>query len=153
MKLDSQKLERQLLGLIAAAEAMPAAAPQVAAETRGHLIVGAQANIYNTASGAYERTQDYLRSLDARARTSKYKVTVTVSSTADYALVIETGREGNLVQLQAEALKRPNAAPAYTEGRSGVEWWLPGPVLTGSQVFALRRLEALFLKKVRAALR
>ncbi len=154
-RLDSRKLEQQLRALLAVPQAMPAAAPQVAQETLGHAVIGAQANIYNTAqsAGGYERTFEYMRSLDAVAKTTKTRVSIRVSSDAEYALVIETGREGNLNQLQAEALARNNAATPFTQGRSGIEWWLPGPVITGAQVYAARRLQALFLKKVRAALR
>ncbi|MCD0175210.1 hypothetical protein IHN32_04510 [Deinococcus sp. 14RED07] len=154
-RLDSRKLEQQLRALLAVPQAMPAAAPQVAREALGHAIIGAQANIYNTArsSGGYERTFEYMRSLDAVARTTKTRVSIRVTSDAEYALVIETGREGNLDQLQARALARNNAAAAFTQGRSGIAWWLPGPVITGAQVYAARRLQELFLKKVRAALR
>lgn len=146
-------LEAALRRLEAAADALPEIAQQVQQEALGHLILGANANIYNTTPGAYERTRDYLRSLDAKARASRDSATVTVGSDSEYARLIEFGRQHvSAAMLQQSALAQRGNAP-LTMGRSGLNWWQPGPVITGAQVFADRRLRELFVKAVRGAVR
>lgn len=150
---DDRELLAALAKLEAACDELPQIAEAVRGEALGHAILGARLNIYNTARGAYQRTQDYLRGLDARAQASKNRASVTVSNSAEYALYVETGRGFTLLGLQGVALENPNPAEPITFGRSGQQWYLPGPVITGAQAFALYRLQQLFGKKVRAATR
>lgn len=152
--VDDRALRALFQGVLDACDELPAIAARVEAETLGHLILGAQANIYNTTPGAYDRTQDYLRSLDAKARATRTGIRVTVSSDSPYASLIEYGRDGvDPTQLQAQAEAQADPSQPFTVGRSGQAWWLPGPVITGAQVFASRRMQDLFSKQLPLALR
>lgn len=152
--VDDRALRALFQGVLDACDELPAIAARVEAETLGHLILGAQANIYNTTPGAYERTEDYLRSLDAKARATRTGIRVTVSSDSPYASLIEYGRDGvDPTQLQAQAEAQADPSQPFTVGRSGQAWWLPGPVITGAQVFASRRMQDLFSKELPLALR
>ena len=156
INVKSQKLTDALVRLEQACDSMPQIAEQVRAEALGHAIIGANANVYQTTPGAYQRTQDYLRGLDTRARASRNKATVTVRNSVEYAAAVEFGRQlGGAAMLQQQALaqmqQNPNAP--FTVGRSGVQWWLAGPVVTGAQVFAVYRMRELFAEAVRRALR
>lgn len=133
----------------------PQMAATVQAETLGMAVVAARANIYSTAPGAYARTGDYLRSLDARARASRTGVAVTVSSSSEYAAYIEYGRGRNInpAVLQAQALAQTRINTPVTLGRSGQLWWVAGPVLTSAQVYAARRMRDLLVKQVMASWR
>ncbi len=116
-------------------------------------ITAAQANIYNTAPGAYQRTGEYLGSLHADARATRFTVNVRVWSDSEYAAAIEFGRDHfSEAMLQAVALAGPLNEP-LTLGRSGQTWWIAGPVLTSAQVFAARKLRELLGQAVREALR
>ncbi|MFK7601890.1 hypothetical protein ACI3L1_06725 [Deinococcus sp. SM5_A1] len=150
---DDTALLAALARLEAACDELPQIAEQVRGESLGHAILGARLNIYSTTRGAYQRTQDYLRGLDAWAQGSRNKASVTVSNSTEYALAVETGRGFSLVGLQDLALENPNPAQPITFGRSGQQWYLPGPVITGAQAFAAYRLQELFGEKVRAALK
>lgn len=155
INLKTQKLTDALVKLEAACDTMPQIAEKVRGEALGHAILGAGANIYNTTPGAYQRTQDYLRGLDTRARSSRNRATVTVLNTTDYAPYVEFGRQvGGAALLQAQALAQMQGDPAapFAVGRSGAQWWLAGPVVTGAQVFAVYRMRELFAKAVREAL-
>lgn len=150
INVDDRALRALFQGVLDACDELPVIAARVEAETLGHLILGAQANIYNTTPGAYERTQDYLRSLNARARATRTGIRVTVSSDSPYASAIEYGRDAvDPAQLQARAEARPDPSRPFTVGRSGQAWWLPGPIITGAQVFAARRMEELLCKSIR----
>lgn len=152
--VDDRALRALFQGVLDACDELPAIAARVEAETLGHLILGAQANIYNTTPGAYDRTEDYLRSLDAKARATRTDIRVTVSSDSPYASLIEYGRDGvDPTQLQAQAEAQADPSQPFTVGRSGQAWWLPGPVITGAQVFAARRMQDLFSKQLPLALR
>lgn len=152
--VDDRALRALFQGVLDACDELPAIAARVEAETLGHLILGAQANIYNTTPGAYDRTQDYLRSLDAKARATRTGIRVTVSSDSPYASLIEYGRDGvDPTQLQAQAEAQADPSQPFTVGRSGQAWWLPGPVITDAQVFASRRMQDLFSKELPLALR
>lgn len=152
--VDDRALRALFQGVLDACDELPAIAARVEAETLGHLILGAQANIYNTTPGAYDRTQDYLRSLDAKARATRTGIRVTVSSDSPYASLIEYGRDGvDPTQLQAQAEAQADPSQPFTVGRSGQAWWLPGPVITDAQVFASRRMQDLFSKQLPLALR
>ncbi|GGR68247.1 hypothetical protein GCM10008959_32920 [Deinococcus seoulensis] len=150
INLDDRALSAALARIEQAANDLPAIAERTRAETLGHLIIGANANIYATQPGAYRRTGEYLRSLHATARVTPLTATVTASNDAEYARDIETGETGNLMQLQAQAAARGNPRAAFTLGRSGINWALPGPVITGAQAFAAYRLRELFVLRVRA---
>jgi len=150
INVDDRALRALFQGVLDACDELPVIAARVEAETLGHLILGAQANIYNTTPGAYDRTQDYLRSLNARARATRTGIRVTVSSDSPYASAIEYGRDAvDPAQLQARAEARPDPSRPFTVGRSGQAWWLPGPIITGAQVFAARRMEELLCKSIR----
>ncbi|MDK2013574.1 MULTISPECIES: hypothetical protein [unclassified Deinococcus] len=152
--VDDRALRALFQGVLDACDELPAIAARVEAETLGHLILGAQANIYNTTPGAYERTEDYLRSLDAKARATRTGIRVTVSSDSPYASLIEYGRDGvDPTQLQAQAEAQADPSQPFIVGRSGQAWWLPGPVITGAQVFASRLMQDLFSKELQLALR
>ena len=133
-------------------EKLPTMANTVEAESLGMAITAAQANIYNTAEGAYRRTGDYLRSLHADARATRFTVNVRVWSDSEYAAAIEFGRDHtSQAMLQAAALAGPVNDP-LTLGRSGKAWWIAGPVLTSAQVFAARKLREMLGEAVREAL-
>ena len=133
-------------------EKLPTMANTVEAESLGMAITAAQANIYNTAEGAYRRTGDYLRSLHADARATRFTVNVRVWSDSEYATAIEFGRDHmSQAMLQAAALTGPVNDP-LTLGRSGQAWWIAGPVLTSAQVFAARKLREMLGEAVREAL-
>lgn len=152
--LNDDRLRRALERLDALPDQLPAIAAQVQGETLGMAVINARANIYNTAPGAYQRTQDYLRGLNAQARATQTRVQVTVSNDSDHALPVETGRGGTLPALQAQALARGGAIAApFTLGRSGVNWFKPGPIITGTQVFAAKRMQRLFADQVLRARR
>lgn len=154
IKLGARKLTDALVKLEQACDATPEIAETVRAEALGHLILGAQANIYSTTPGVYRRSQDLLRGLDTRSRASRNKVSVTVLNTVDYAVYVEAGQDGmSLAQLQQLALLQNNPADPLSLGRSGVNWTAPGPIVIGAQVFALRRMQELFEQKVRAAIK
>lgn len=150
---DDRELLAALAKLEAACDELPQIAETVSGEALGHAILGARLNIYNTTAGAYQRTQEYLRGLDARPQASKNRASVTVSNSSEYALYVETGRGFTLLGLQGVALENSNPSEPITFGRSGQQWYLPGPVITGAQAFAFYRLQELFGEKVRAALR
>lgn len=134
-------------------EKLPQMASTAQAESLGMAVTAAQANIYNTTPGAYQRTGKYLRSLNADARATRFTVKVRVWSDSEYAAAIEFGRDHmSLAMLQAAALAGPVNDP-LTVGRSGVNWWTAGPVLTSAQVFAVRRLKQLLEQEIRQALR
>ena len=150
--LDARALTDALVKLEQVCDELPQIAAQVRAEALGHAILGARLNIYNTAPGAYQRTQDYLRGLDAQGRASRNTATVTVSNSTPYAPYVELGRTGlGYEALQALALAQPDPSDPLTLGRSGQRWVLPGPILTGAQAFALYRMRELFAEKVRGA--
>ena len=151
IEFDDRALTAALTRLEQASNDLPAIAEQTRAETLGHLIIGANANIYATQRGAYQRTGEYLRGLNATARATTLTATVTASNDADHARDVETGETGNLTQLQAQAAARSNPRAALTLGRSGINWAKPGPVVTGAQAFAAYRLRELFVLRVRAA--
>lgn len=145
-------LALQKLALIG--DELPGIAQIVEAEALGMAIVAAQANIYSTAPGAYRRTGEYLRSLQAEARATQGAIRVRVSSDSDYATGIEYGRDGTPPDsLVARALAQPNMNAPLTLGRSGQAWWIAGPVLTSAQVYAARRMRQLILKRVLASWR
>lgn len=154
IKLDGRRLTNALVKLEQACDAMPQIAETVRAEALGHLILGARVNIYSTTPGAYRRSQDLLRGLDTRSRASRNRASVTMLNTVEYAVYVETGQDGmSLAQLQQLALLQSNPADPLSLGRSGVNWTAPGPIVTGAQVFALRRMQELFSQKVRAAVK
>lgn len=154
IKLDARKLTDALVRLEGTCDELPQLAEQVRQEALGHAILGANANIYGTAPGTYQRTQDYLRGLNATAQASKNRATVTVSNASKHAAYVEFGRSGlPAAALQALALGRPDPAAPLSLGRSGLNWWVAGPVVTGAQVYAAHRLGALFLKSALSAAR
>lgn len=151
MKIDARKLTDALVRLEQACDALPQIAEQTRAEALGHAIIGARANIYDTAPGAYERTQDYLRGLDSRSRATRNTASVTVLNRVEYAAYVEFGSQvGGAALLQTQAMLAADPAAPFTVGRSGQRYLVPGPVLTGAQVFAAYRLRELFAEKVRA---
>lgn len=156
IKLDMRELTDALVKVDAVCDELPQIAGQVQQEALAHLILGAGRNIYDTTAGAYERTQDLLRGLDARSRAGRNTASVTVSGSAPYHAYVELGtgpHETSVQQAQAVALANPNpAAPLYL-GRSGVNYSLPGPIVAPGQAFALHRMGELFAGKVGAALR
>ena len=140
---------KALNNLLAIPQRFPQMAQTVRGETLGMAIVAAQANIYHTVPGAYQRTQDYLRSLDAQAQSTQQGVTVRVWSSSDYAAYIEYGRQGAQPQQLVTAALGRNINTPLTLGRSGRAWWIAGPVLTSAQVYAARRLHQLLLEAIK----
>lgn len=139
--------------LLRLGEALPQVAATVQGETLGMAVVAAQANVYNTVPGAYQRTGDYLRSLGANAQATKTGIRVKVWSDSEYARFIEYGQAGTPQQLQALALVQTRINSPLTLGRSGQAWWIAGPVLTSAQVYAARRMRDLLVKQVLASWR
>lgn len=154
LTFDARRLTDALVKLQAVPTQVQARAAQVTAEAQGHLILGAQANVYSTAPGAYQRTQDYLRSLSASSRTTRHTVTVTVKSDSPYALYIELGSRGGMTpeRLQQLAQAAGNPEQPLSLGRSGQQWWIAGPVISSAQYFAHWRLRRVFAEEVRRAL-
>ncbi|WP_231557243.1 hypothetical protein [Deinococcus sp. YIM 77859] len=151
--IDGRATTDALTRLLAACDDLSEVAERARAEALGHAILGARANIYNTTPGAYQRTQEYLRGLDAQGRAGRTTATVTVSNSTPYAPYVELGRTGlGYEALQALALAQPDPGSPLTLGRSGQRWFLPGPILTGAQAFALYRMRELFVEKVRGVL-
>ncbi|MFT2721712.1 hypothetical protein ACMT4L_17105 [Deinococcus sp. A31D244] len=154
IKLDMRALTNAIVKLEAAADALPQIAEQVRQETLGHLIVGSEVNIYRTEPGRYRRTGEYRQGLDARARATRNTATITALNETDYALAVEVGHGGMTIpMLQQLALLRTNPDDPLTLGRSGQNWTVAAPIVTAAQVFALRRMQELFARKVQAALR
>lgn len=139
--------------LLRLGETLPQVAATVQGETLGMAVVAAQANIYNTVPGAYQRTGDYLRSLGANAQATKTGIRVKVWSDSEYARFIEYGEAGTPQQLQVQALAQTRINSPLTLGRSGQAWWIAGPVLTSAQVYAARRMRDLLVKQVLASWR
>jgi hypothetical protein len=150
--VNSAALEAALLKLERAADTLPQIAAQVQQETLGFIVLAARRNIYDTQAGAYRRTQDLLRGLDARFRVSANSISITVSGNAPYHRDVELGSGATEIspqQAQAYARANPNpAAPLYF-GRSGVNYNLPGPIVAPGQAFAFFRLKQLFAEAVR----
>lgn len=152
--LDARALTDALVKLEQACDELPQVAEQARAEALGHAILGARLNIYNTTRGAYERTQEYLRGLDATGRGTRNTASVTVSNSTEYATYVEAGYGGmSYAMLQHLALGQADPSQPFTLGRSGERWVIPGPMLTGAQAFALYRMRELFAAKVGAKLR
>lgn len=152
--LDARALTEALVKLEQVCDELPQIAAQVRAEALGHAILGARRNVYDTTPGAYQRTGELLRGLDARARSTRNTATVEVSGAAPYHAYVELGTGATkftVQQAQAQALANPSpAAPLYL-GRSGVNYSLPGPIVAPAQAFALYRMRELFAEKVRGA--
>ncbi|EYB67019.1 hypothetical protein DEIPH_ctg052orf0013 [Deinococcus phoenicis] len=154
IEFDMRALTDALVKLEGVCDETPQIAAQARAEALGHMIIGSEANIYQTPKGKYVRTGHYRQGLDARSRSTKNTATVTVRNDVDYAAAIEGGRDGlSFAMLQVMAMMRQNPHEPFTLGRSGVNWTIAGPIVIGAQVFAARRMQELFAEKVRAALR
>jgi hypothetical protein len=158
--LDTTKLEWQLTRMLQACDTLAQDAQTITPEVIGHMQIAAQVNIYLTAPGAYQRTGDLLRGLNARATATRNTATITVLNDATdedgryYAGYVERGRNGpGDAALQQLAAQRPDPSQPLTLGRSGVDWTVPAPILIGAQVYALTRLQQLFAQKIARALR
>ena len=154
IKFDMRELTDKLVKVQAATQELPQIAEKVKAETLGHAIIGANRSIYDTTPGAYQRTRDFLRGLNTSSRATRFKASVSVWNTVEYAERIERGsgpHEMNDAQIIAQAKAHP-AAPVYL-GRSGRNYTLPGPVIIPAGVYAGYRIGELFAKAVRAALK
>lgn len=151
---DARNLTDALVKLARVPEQVKARASEVQQEALGHLILGAQANIYSTAPGAYQRTQDYLRSLHARSTTAKGGVMVTVSSDSPYAVYIEYGSRAGMTPERLQQMVQASGHPEQplTLGRSGQQWWVAGPVVSSAQYFAAWKLRRMFAEEVRRVL-
>lgn len=153
--LDARKLTDALVKLERACDSLPVIADEVRAEALGHLIIGANRSVYDTTPGAYKRTGELLRGLEARSRASRNLATVEVLGRAPYHAYVELGTGATALmpeQAQAYALANPNPAVSLYQGRSGVNYSLPGPVVAPAQAYAVWRLSELFVKTVRAAI-
>lgn len=151
---DLRKLTDKLVKLQAATTQLPQIAQQAQAEALGHAIIGARRNVYDTAPGAYQRTMDYLRGFQASGRATRFKASVSVWNTVEYAERLERGEgphEMSDAQIIAQATAHP-ATPVYL-GRSGRNYTLPGPVVIPATVYAGYRMGDLFGKAVQAALK
>lgn len=160
MNFDTDELERQLDRLLRACDTVGQDAQAITPEVIGHMQIAAQVNIYLTQPGAYQRSGDYLRGLNARASATRNAATITVlNDAADengrfYAGYVERGSRGpGDAALQQIALSRTDPSQPLTLGRSGVNYQVPAPILLGAQVYALHRLKQLFTQKIRAAVR
>lgn len=150
IKFDARALTNKLVKLQAVTQELPQLAEQAKAEALGHAIIGANRSIYDTAPGAYQRTMDYLRGLNTSSRATRFKASVSVWNTVEYAGIVETGtgpHEMNTQQITAQAMAHPYA-PTYL-GRSGQNYTLPGPVVIPASVFSLYRMRELFADAVR----
>lgn len=154
INFDLRKLTDKLVKLQATTTQLPQIAQQAQAEALGHAIIGAQRNVYDTAPGAYQRTHDLMRGLNASGRATRYTATVRVWNRVEYATYVETGtgpHEMTPAQIIAQARVHPEA-PTYL-GRTGANYTLPGPVVIPASVYAGYRMGELFGKAVQAALK
>lgn len=154
--LDSRKLTDALIRAQQVTTRLPAIAKRAEEEALGHAIIGANRSVYDTPSGDYQRTQDYLRGFHARSRATRYTATVRVWNDVEYARVIEHGQgphEMTAEQIIRHAQQRPSQ-PLYL-GRAGADgrYVIPGPAVIPASVFAVYRMRELFAEAVRTALR
>lgn len=149
--LDCQKAQAAFAKLLRVVDSLPQIAEQARAESLGFLIVASEVNIYATTSGKRPRTGHYRQGLDAQARSTKSAATITVRNDVDYAGIVELGRQGmTYAALQAMAAQSSNPHVPLTLGRSGANWTVAAPIVTGGQVFAALRMQELFVQKVRS---
>lgn len=152
---DDRALLAALTRLEQACDDLGGVADQVEGEALGHAILGARRSVYDTAASPnYQRTGDYLRGFQARARATKNAATVTVWNDVDYAPYIEYGVGPNeMTPQQILAQARANPMQPLYFGRSGLKHTVAGPAVYPATVFALWRMQALFAGKVREAAR
>ena len=155
MTWDDKRLRRKLARLQALSGQLPQMAARTQAEALGHAIIGAQASVYQTTPGAYQRTQDYLRGFHASSRTTRHTASVTVWNDVEYAPFIERGTDPSMGDAQLLAILQRRQAPdaPLTFGRSGQRFTLPGPAVLPAVFYAGARLKELFRQGVREASR
>jgi len=131
--------------------ALPTAAVGAARAAEHHARLGLLANVYGTRPGAYDRTQNLLRSVFARATVTAGLVSVEVGDTAPYASFVEYGSFGHTLTPTAllSVVEGSRAGSVIRLGRSGINWMQPGPYITPATVFARYKLH----EAVEAALR
>jgi hypothetical protein len=119
-------------------------------------VLGASAGIYDTEEGHYQRTENYLLSIYARATPTATGVLVEVGDTAAYATQLEYGALGEEVPPEV-AVQMAEAIGSEEKtlylGRSGHLYYLASPAITRAAVFAgLRMTETfgLYLQKATA---
>lgn len=151
---DARRLTNALVKVEAACDSLPQIAAEVAPEALGHMIVSANRSVYETAPGVYERTRDYLRGFRSAPRATRNTATVRVWNNVDYAARVELGDGPNALtpqQVVAYAQARPDSQ-VYL-GRTGRNYTIAGPAVYPAAVYAQRRMEELFARKVQAAWR
>lgn len=147
------ELERRLQNIVDAGEQVGQDADQLEAETFGHAYMGAQANVYATEPGAYQRTMDLLDGIQVRVTGRKGMIAAQVWNTTDYAGDVEVGEEGMTPEeIASDALSRSASemTEPMTYGRSGVDYRIAGPIIIPATVYAAYRARELFLKRARA---
>ena len=156
LDLDAAALEEALKRIAGVTSELPRIAEQARAETLGHAILGVRRNVYDTSPGAYQRTGDLLRGLNASGSASGSGVTVRVWNSEPYARFVELGQGPNgLTLAQDQAYSAANAHPEQpiSFGRSGRKYTLAGPFLAPAQAYSLYRMKQLFAEAVIRAAR
>jgi hypothetical protein len=154
MTVDTTSVEAQLNALLTACDGVQQLGKTVEPEALGMLILGANANIYDTTKGAYDRTQALLAGLSARGTGTRDTATVSVHSSVPYGLSVELGTLGMTAEtLFKIASRRGVKTQAMTLGRTGKNYRVAGPILTPAAVFAAERMQQLFVRRVREVLR
>ena len=148
--LDARRLTDALSKLTGVCDDLGAIARTTELEALGHAVLGVRRNVYDTAPGAYRRTQDLLRGMQVSSRTSTNRASVTVKNTEPYALYVELGQQGfTLAQDQARSAAASDPAQPLSLGRSGQNPSVAGPFIGPAQFYALYRLGQLFGQKVK----
>lgn len=156
IKLDARALTDALVKLQKATEQLPQLAAQVEGEALGHAVLGAQASVYSTAPGQYQRTQEYLRGFHSSHQATRHTASVSVWNSTDYAGYIEYG-VGPHAMTPAQLLQHIGSNPAQPLylGRQGADgrYVLPGPAVWPAAYYAAWKLSQMFGDEVRRNLR
>lgn len=154
ISFDARRLTNALVKVEAACDSLPQIAAEVAPEALGHMIISANRSVYETAPGAYQRTRDYLRGFRSAPRATRNTATVRVWNDVDYAERVELGENPNaLTPQQVVVYAQTSATSRVYLGRTGRNYTLAGPAVYPAAVYAQRRMEELFARKVQAAWR
>lgn len=144
------EFERQVRAIVTAGEEIGKEAPRVEQESLGHMIQGAQVNIYDTTPGAYQRTFELLQGLRVSAKGTRGRINVALGNDTEYAGDVEIGDQSPQGILSDALRRTPSDIPeAMTYGRSGVDYHLAGPIIIPATVFAVYRARELFVKRVK----
>jgi hypothetical protein len=119
-------------------------------------VLGASAGIYDTEEGHYQRSENYLLSIYARATPTPTGVLVEVGDTAQYASQLEYGALGDEVPAEV-AVQMAEAIGSEEKtlylGRTGHLYYVANPAITRAAVFAGLRMTEQFARLVAAQAR